>query len=106
MSIPAIKAEALLIHAVASDEWWEDVRVPMLETARKRLRALVKLLPKGQKKVVYSDFVDEVWRRHGRGPAEGHGRPEQWRSSRRRRERFSRGTSHTLRCSVCGETRL
>jgi len=60
MAIPAIKAEALLIQAVASDEWWEDVTVPMLETARKRLRALVKLLPKGQKKVVYTDFEDEV----------------------------------------------
>jgi type I restriction enzyme R subunit len=60
MAIPAIKAEALLIHAVAGDEWWEDVTVPMLETARKRLRALVKLLPKGQKKVVYTDFEDEV----------------------------------------------
>jgi type I restriction enzyme R subunit len=60
MAIPAIKAEALLIHAVASDEWWEDVTVPMLETARKRLRALVKLLSKGQKKVVYTNFEDEV----------------------------------------------
>jgi type I restriction enzyme R subunit len=60
MAIPAIKAEAALIHAVASDEWWEDVTVPMLETARKRIRALVKLLPKGQKKVVYTDFEDEV----------------------------------------------
>lgn len=60
MAIPAIKAEALLIEAVASDDWWEDVTVPMLETARKRLRALVKLLPKGEKKVVYTDFEDEV----------------------------------------------
>jgi type I restriction enzyme R subunit len=60
MAIPAIKAEAPLIHAVASDEWWQDVTVPMLETARKRLRALVKLLPKGQKKMVYTDFEDVV----------------------------------------------
>ena len=60
MAIPAIKAEAVLIHAVAGDEWWQDVTVPMLETARKRLRALVKLLPKGEKKVVYTDFEDEV----------------------------------------------
>lgn len=60
MAIPAIKAEATLIHAVASDDWWQDVTVPMLETVRRRLRALVKLLPKGQKKVVYTDFKDEV----------------------------------------------
>jgi type I restriction enzyme R subunit len=60
MAIPAIKAEAALIHAVASDEWWDGVTVPMLETARRRLRALVKLLPKGQKKAVYTDFEDVV----------------------------------------------
>lgn len=60
MAIPAIKDEATLIHAVACDEWWQDVTVPMLETVRRRLRALVKLLPKGQKKLVYTDFEDEV----------------------------------------------
>lgn len=60
MAIPAIKAEAPLIHAVASDEWWRDVTVPMLELVRRRLRALIKLLPKGQKKVVYTNFEDEV----------------------------------------------
>lgn len=60
MSIPAIKAEALLISAVASEEWWEGVTVPMLETVRRRLRALIKLLPKGQKMVVYTDFEDEL----------------------------------------------
>jgi len=60
MAIPTIRAEAPLIHAVADDEWWEDVTVPMLETVRRRLRSLIKLLPKGQKKVVYTDFEDEL----------------------------------------------
>lgn len=60
MSIPAIKAEMVLIQAVASDDWWQDVTVPMLETVRRRLRALVKLIPKGQKKVVYTDFEDDL----------------------------------------------
>ncbi len=60
MAIPAIKAEMAFIQAVAGDEWWEDVTVPMLETARRRLRALVKLIPKGQKKIVYTDFEDEL----------------------------------------------
>ena len=60
MAIPAIKAEVVFIQAVAGDEWWEDVTVPMLETARRRLRALVKLIPKGQKKIVYTDFEDEL----------------------------------------------
>ncbi|WP_144372717.1 DEAD/DEAH box helicase family protein [Vogesella urethralis] len=60
MAIPAIKTEAELIQALASDEWWEGVTVPMLETVRRRLRALIKLIPKGQKKVVYTDFQDEL----------------------------------------------
>lgn len=60
VAIPAIKAEIVLIQAVTSDEWWEGVTVPMLETVRRRLRALIKLIPKGQKKIVYTDFEDEL----------------------------------------------
>lgn len=60
MAIPAIKAQMVLIQSVSSDEWWEGVTVPMLETVRKRLRALVKLIPKGQKKIVYTNFEDEI----------------------------------------------
>jgi len=59
-AIPAIKAEMVFIQEVASDYWWEDVTVPMLETARRKLRALVKLIPKGQKKIVYTNFEDEI----------------------------------------------
>jgi type I restriction enzyme, R subunit len=36
------------------------VTLGMLENARKRLRALVKLIEKSKKKVVYTDFVDEL----------------------------------------------
>ncbi|ARP54248.1 type III restriction protein [Alcaligenes faecalis] len=60
VAIPAIKAEIVFIQAVASDEWWQDVTVPMLEMARRKLRRLVKLIPKAQKKVVYTDFEDEI----------------------------------------------
>ncbi|ANC44721.1 hypothetical protein A6P55_11470 [Pandoraea pnomenusa] len=52
MAIPAIKAEAELIQAVAGEEWWQDMTVPMLETVRRRRRALVRLIPKGQKRIV------------------------------------------------------
>jgi type I restriction enzyme R subunit len=59
-SIPSIKAQMPLIQAITSDEWWEDVTVSMLETARKKLRALVKLIEKSKKIVVYTDFEDEL----------------------------------------------
>lgn len=59
-AIPAVKAEMVLIQAVAGDDWWVDVTVPMLETVRRRLRALIKLIPKGKKNIVYTDFEDEL----------------------------------------------
>ncbi|MET3248600.1 type I restriction enzyme R subunit [Burkholderia sp. OAS925] len=60
IAIPAIKAQIRLISEVTSDEWWEDVTLPMLETVRRRLRALIKLIPKTKKKIVYTNFEDEL----------------------------------------------
>lgn len=59
-AIPAIKAEMVLIQAIAGDEWWEDVTIAMLEDARKKLRALVKLIEKSKKNIVYTNFEDEL----------------------------------------------
>jgi type I restriction enzyme R subunit len=59
-AIPAIKAHMVLIQSIAGDEWWEDVTVAMLEAARNKLRALVKLIEKSKKNVVYTDFEDEL----------------------------------------------
>ena len=41
-----------------TDEWWQDVTVPMLEAMRRRLRDLVQLIDKRQRKPVYTDFED------------------------------------------------
>jgi type I restriction enzyme R subunit len=59
-AVPAIKAEMVLIQAITGEEWWSDVTLGMLENARKRLRALVKLIEKSKKKVVCTDFIDEL----------------------------------------------
>jgi type I restriction enzyme, R subunit len=59
-NIPAIRERLLLIERVAGTEWWEDVTVPMLEQARRHLRGLVKLLESRRRKIVYSDFEDEL----------------------------------------------
>jgi type I restriction enzyme, R subunit len=59
-AVPAIRAEMVLIQAIAGDEWWTGVTLGMLENARKRLRGLVKLIEKSKKKVVYTDFIDEL----------------------------------------------
>jgi type I site-specific restriction endonuclease len=55
-----VREQMLLIEAVAGDEWWQDVTLPMLEQARRKLRALIKLLEKKKRKIVYSDFADEL----------------------------------------------
>jgi type I restriction enzyme R subunit len=59
-SIPDVKKHMVLIEAVAGEEWWQDVTLPMLEQARKALRGLIKLLEKTRRKVVYTDFEDAV----------------------------------------------
>ena len=59
-SIPAVRAQMELIEAVAADEWWRDVTVPMIEVARKRLRGLVKLAEKGERRLIFTDFEDRL----------------------------------------------
>jgi type I restriction enzyme R subunit len=53
-----VQKEMLLIEELQTDEWWQDVTVPMLENVRKRLRSLVKLIEKSKRKAVYTDFED------------------------------------------------
>ena len=57
-SIPMIQAELPLILELQTDEWWQYVTVPMLETVRRRLRSLIKLIEKQQRKPIYTDFED------------------------------------------------
>jgi type I restriction enzyme R subunit len=59
-SIPAIRAQMILIQSIATDEWWQDVTVGMLEVARKQLRLLVKLIEKSSKSIIYTSFDDEI----------------------------------------------
>jgi type I restriction enzyme R subunit len=57
-AIPMVREQMALIQDVQTDEWWQDVTVPMLEAMRRRLRDLVRLIDKRQRKPVYSDFED------------------------------------------------
>jgi type I restriction enzyme R subunit len=58
LSIPAVREQRQLLDDVASDDWWQDVTLPMLETVRRRLRGIVKLVPKVRRGVVYLDIDD------------------------------------------------
>ena len=59
-AIPMVRAQMALIEDVQSDPWWQDVTVPMLEGMRRRLRELIRLIEKPQRKPIYTDFEDTM----------------------------------------------
>ncbi|MGJ0393301.1 MAG: DEAD/DEAH box helicase family protein [Methylocystis sp.] len=59
-NVPMVAAEMELILEVQTDEFWQDVTLPMLENVRRRLRKLVKLIEPKERRIVYTDFVDEM----------------------------------------------
>jgi len=59
-NVPAVAKQLPLIHELQSDEYWQDVTAPMIETARRRLRDFIKLIEWKKRPIVYSDFQDEI----------------------------------------------
>ena len=57
-TIPMVRVQMALIQDVQTDDWWQDVTVPMLEVMRRRLRCLLQLIDKRQRKPIYTDFED------------------------------------------------
>jgi type I restriction enzyme R subunit len=55
-----VRDQMALIQDVQTDEWWQDVTVPMLEGVRRRLRDLVALIDRRQRRPIYTDFEDEM----------------------------------------------
>ena len=59
-AIPAVKAQLGYLAALQETEFWEGINLAMLEEMRLRLRGLVPFLYKKKRKIVYTDFQDEV----------------------------------------------
>jgi type I restriction enzyme R subunit len=59
-SIPMVAQQMPLILEIQSDDYWQGVTTPILEAARKRLRALMKLIEKKKRNPVYTNFADEI----------------------------------------------
>jgi type I restriction enzyme R subunit len=57
--IPSVKAVEQLLPELADGEWWVDVSLP-LETARRRVRSLVRFVTRERRAVVYTNFADEA----------------------------------------------
>ena len=60
-TIPMVAAQAALLEDVASDDWWVDVTLPMLELVRLRVRDLAGfVVSSGGRNPVYTDFADTL----------------------------------------------
>lgn len=59
-NIPSVAEQLELLDAVAGDEWWVDVTLPMLEVMRLRLRGLIRLVEKTRQNPIYTDFEDTL----------------------------------------------
>jgi type I restriction enzyme R subunit len=59
-NIPMVAAQLPLIEELQSPDWWQDVTVAMLEQVRKKLRSLVGFIEKRKRKVLFTDFRDEI----------------------------------------------
>jgi len=59
-AIPAVAAQLAYLASVQESVFWEGVDLKQLEELRLRLRGLVPFLDKKARKIVYTDFKDEV----------------------------------------------
>jgi type I restriction enzyme R subunit len=59
-NVPMVAKEMTLILDLQTEEFWQDITLPMLETVRRRLRDLVKLIELKKRPIVYTDFEDSV----------------------------------------------
>ena len=59
-AIPMVKAQMEMIQAVQTDEYWQDVTLPMLEMLRRKLRDLVKFIDQKRRKPVYTALQDDI----------------------------------------------
>ncbi len=59
-AIPAVRSQLTYLAAMQNNEFWEGMTLDILEDMRLRLRLLTPFLDKRNRKVVYTDFQDEV----------------------------------------------
>jgi type I restriction enzyme R subunit len=59
-SIPAVAAQLEYLVSLQEQEFWQDIGLEQLEEMRLRLRELVPFLDRKKRKIVYTDFQDEV----------------------------------------------
>lgn len=59
-TIPAVKSQLEYLAAMQGSSFWEGINLAGLEELRLRLRGLIPFLDRKKRKIVYTDFQDEV----------------------------------------------
>ncbi|PLS19785.1 DEAD/DEAH box helicase family protein [Neptunicoccus cionae] len=59
-NVPTVSKQMELILDMQTDEFWTDVTVEILEDIRRRLRSLADLIQPKERKIVITDFEDEL----------------------------------------------
>lgn len=59
-NIPQVRHRIALIHEVQSETFWEGANALVLDDMRRALRDLVKLIEPQERKIIYTDFEDEL----------------------------------------------
>lgn len=59
-NVPLVAKELELILDIQTDTFWEDITPEILETVRRRLRQLAELIKPVERKVVITDFEDDI----------------------------------------------
>jgi type I restriction enzyme R subunit len=59
-AIPAVKQQLEHLRAIQTTEFWEGMDLAALEDLRLRLRGLVQFIDKSKRKIVYTEFKDEI----------------------------------------------
>ncbi len=59
-NVPMVAAEMAMILEIQTDEFWQNINPSILEEVRQHLRLLVKLIEGEERKIVYTDFEDDI----------------------------------------------
>jgi type I restriction enzyme R subunit len=57
---PVVARHADFLSDLVGEDWWQDATLSMLETMRRTMRGLIRLIPAKHRAIVYADFEDEL----------------------------------------------
>jgi type I restriction enzyme R subunit len=59
-NIPMVQQQILLVQDLQREDFWSGITLQMLEDVRRRIRSLVQFIDSAERKILYTDFEDEI----------------------------------------------